>query len=148
MTYEDDLFNTAEEKQEMAEEKRLNAILDSAAEDEPPAMRCEFHTYEFEKDAELIMRIYEHIANIFKHPPIDAWICSGFDPNCRVDIMEIQFEIIVILGVAYINKNDVIKPITKNYYKIKDFVVKTIYDYYVIDVEEIKKMKIYYDVCE
>lgn len=148
MTYEDDLFNTAEEKQEMAEEKRLNAILDSEAEDETPAMRCEFHTYEFEKDAELIMRIYEHIANIFKHPPIDAWICSGFDPNCRVDIMEIQFEIIVIQGVAYINKNDVIKPITKNYYKIKDFVVKTIYDYYVIDVEEIKKMKIYYDVCE
>jgi hypothetical protein len=95
MDFEDDLFNTAEEKRQLAEELELKQLL---AEQKEEPKRVEVKSVEYKKSELLVQVIYNLVYLILKDPPLYAW----HDPNYYSENQ--SFTIQLIDGKVYINK--------------------------------------------
>lgn len=130
MDYFVKLINSANERIDSVDiERLLSSIPD------PPSLHSEL----FKVDDNLIAEIYNVVEKILRNPPLYAW----FDSNYRT--AERTFTIQVVDDIAHV---DVIADCTVavNRYKIKDFITQLPTGRWELDLEAIKKIKIYYDV--
>ena len=138
MNYQTDLFNTAEEKQQLYDvrqfQKQVDAINNFV---EPP----EIHRELFKVDEQLFNEIYAAVDKILHDPPLHAW----FDPNYQP--LEQTFTIQIVNGVAFVNYvPDIELPV--NQYKVKDFTKTLENGKWEPDIKAIRDIKIYYYVCK
>lgn len=138
MDFEDDLFNTAEEKRQLAEELELKQLL---AEQKEEPKRVEVKSVEYKKSELLVQVIYNLVYLILKDPPLYAW----HDPNYYPEKQ--SFTIQLIDGKVYINK--IANMFRGTYiFTVKDFVKRDENGILQPDIEAIRNIKLLYETWE
>lgn len=138
MDFEDDLFNTAEEKRRLAEELELKQLL---AEQKEEPERVEVKCVEYKKSELLVQVIYNLVYLILKDPPLYAW----HDPNYYPEKQ--SFTIQLIDGKVYINK--IANMFRGTYiFTVKDFVKRDENGILQPDIEAIRNIKLLYETWE
>lgn len=138
MDFEDDLFNTAEEKRQLAEELELKQLL---AEQKEEPKRVEVKSVEYKKSELLVQVIYNLVYLILKDPPLYAW----HDPNYYPENQ--SFTIQLIDGKVYINK--IANMFRGTYiFTVKDFVKRDENGILQPDIEAIRNIKLLYETWE
>lgn len=138
MDFEDDLFNTAEEKRQLAEELELKQLL---AEQKEEPKRVEVKSVENKKSELLVQVIYNLVYLILKDPPLYAW----HDPNYYPENQ--SFTIQLIDGKVYINK--IANMFRGTYiFTVKDFVKRDENGILQPDIEAIRNIKLSYETWE
>ena len=132
MNFQDDLFNTAEEKQQLYDIrqsiKQIDAINDFG---EPP----ENHREQFKVDEQLVNEIYAVVDKILHDPPLHAWFDSNYRP------LEQTFTIQIVNGVAFVNYVPY-PELPVNQYKVNDFTKTVENGRWEPDIEAIKDIRI------
>jgi len=138
MDFEDDLFNTAEEKRQLAEELELKQLL---AEQKEEPKQVEVKSVEYKKSELLVQVIYNLVYLILKDPPFYAW----HDPNYYPEKQ--SFTIQLIDGKVYINK--IANMFRGTYiFTVKDFVKRDENGILQPDIEAIRNIKLSYETWE
>ena len=138
MDFEDDLFNTAEEKRQLAEELELRQLL---AEQKEEPKQVEVKSVEYKKSELLVQVIYNLVYLILKDPPLYAW----HDPNYYPEKQ--SFTIQLIDGKVYINK--IANMFRSTYiFTVKDFVKRDENGILQPDIEAIRNIKLSYETWE
>lgn len=138
MDFEDDLFNTAEEKRQLAEELELKQLL---AEQKEEPQQVEVKCVEYKKSELLVQVIYNLVYLILKDPPLYAW----HDPNYYPEKQ--SFTIQLIDGKVYINK--IANMFHGTYiFTVKDFVKRDENGILQPDIEAIRNIKLLYETWE
>ena len=138
MDFEGDLFNTAEEKRQLAEELELKQLL--AGQKEEPK-QVEVKSVEYKKSELLVQVIYNLVYLILKDPPLYAW----HDPNYYPEKQ--SFTIQLIDGKVYINK--IANMFRGTYiFTVKDFVKRDENGILQPDIEAIRNIKLLYETWE
>ena len=138
MDFEDDLFNTAEEKRQLAEELELKQLL---AEQKEEPKQVEVNSVEYKKSELLVQVIYNLVYLILKDPPLYAW----HDPNYYPEKQ--SFTIQLIDGKVYINK--IANMFRGTYiFTVKDFVKRDENGILQPDIEAIRNIKLLYETWE
>lgn len=138
MDYEDDLFNTAEEKRQLAEELELKQLL---AEQKEEPKRVEVKCVEYKKSELLVQVIYNLVYLILKDPPLYAWHDPNYFPEKQ------SFTIQLIDGKVYINK--IANMFRGTYiFTVKDFVKRDENGILQPDIEAIRNIKLLYETWE
>lgn len=138
MDFEDDLFNTAEEKRQLAEELELKQLL--AGQKEEPK-QVEVKCVEYMKSELLVQVIYNLVYLILKDPPLYAW----HDPNYYPEKQ--SFTIQLIDDKVYINK--IANMFRGTYiFTVKDFVKRDENGILQPDIEAIRNIKLSYETWE
>lgn len=138
MDFEDDLFNTAEEKRQLAEELELKQLL---AEQKEEPKQVEVKSVEYKKSELLVQVIYNLVYLILKDPPLYAWHDSNYYPEKQ------SFTIQLIDGKVYINK--IANMFRGTYiFTVKDFVKRDENGILQPDIEAIRNIKLSYETWE
>ena len=132
MDFQDDLFNTAEEKQQLYDIRQSIKQIDATNHFvEPPEMHREL----FKVDEQLVNEIYAAVDKILHDPPLHAWFDSNYRP------LEQTFTIQIVNGVAFVNYVPYIE-LPVNQYKVKEFTKTLENGKWEPDKEAIKNIKI------
>ena len=138
MDFEDDLFNTAGEKRQLAEELELKQLL---AEQKEEPQQVEVKSVEYKKSELLVQVIYNLVYLILNDPPLYAW----HDPNYYPEKQ--SFTIQLIDGKVYINK--IANMFRGTYiFTVKDFIKRDENGILQPDIEAIRNIKLLYETWE